>query len=505
MKFTSRFARVVGVSSLAVLLVTGLAACDTPVGMNEDYLVLANVEAVDCSAVSAPEIVAEEMQETADFVANASSKEEEDILALNEGLESLDPLTAALNAQATACGGAVVPASLAGDGATDPDSNDPITLSPELKALLDAANAPLDQYSCEKIVADTGGTVVDGTYTLFVNTLLAVDEGNLDLRQWSDALSTVLKGSTPEEMRTWLNRAICEEPVIGVSLAHLFAHLKVGDVSVLSLQSTNWLKPFAVEASEINDLVAQYTPLTVWRLQNLGKQDIPEDVYLAALKANHEYQELASRLVFLLSRYELARVMSIDSTHHYHLVAGGLTADNIPEVEISNEVDSRPALVFYLTEKTACKPISVLGFNTGDKRPMLGSIPESCETLVPPVNPPPVSPPKDNPPTDNPPPPPNPCPPGNEIPSCAPKSDDKKDYPYPKDKPAVPPVTDPPSDPAPVETERPGGGDVVDTPSNPPGSETGVDAPEATPPPASPAPPPPNEGGDNEEGDPGGF
>lgn len=379
MKVTSRFARVVGVASLAAILVTGLAACGTPAGMNEDYLVLANVNGVDCSTVENPGTVADEMQATADFVSTASTKQQNDILALNEGLESLEPLTAALNTQALNCGG---------NTDAGPTNDESVTLSPELMALLDAANAPLEEYSCVKIVGDTGGTVIEGTYTLFVNTLLEVDEGDLSLRQWSDALSTVLKGSTPEEMRNWLNRAICEEPVIGVSLAHLFAHLQVGNTTVLSLQTTDWLQPFAVDASEINDLVAQYTPLTVWRLENFGKQDIPEDVYVAALSANHEYQELASRLVFLLSRYQLAQVMSINSTHHYHLVAGGLTADGIPEVEISHEVDSRPSLVFYLTEKTACKPISVLAFNTGDKRPMLGSLVETCEELTTPPAPP---------------------------------------------------------------------------------------------------------------------
>lgn len=375
MKVTSRLARGVGVASLAAILVT-LVACGTPAEMNEDYLVLTTVEGIDCSTVADPALVSSELQATADFVEGASPKQTNDILALNEGLSSLDPLTAALSAKIESCG-APQPTTAGGDEAS-------ITLSDELKALLDAANVPLEEFSCEKIVTETGGTVINGTYTLFVNTLLEVDEGNLNLRQWSDALSTVLKGSTPEEMRTWLNRAICEEPVIGVALAHLFAHLRVGDVSVLSLQTSDWLKPFEVDASQINNLVAQYVPLTVWRLQNLGKQDIPEDIYVAALKANHEYQELASRLVFLLSRYQLAQVMSIDSTHHYHLVDGGLTADNIPEVEVSNEVDSRPALVFYLTEKTACKPISVLAFNVGDKRPMLGSVPETCEELLPP-------------------------------------------------------------------------------------------------------------------------
>lgn len=390
MKFTSRFARIVGVTSLATLLVAGLAACGVAgAKVNEDYLVLAKVKAVNCSTVASPKTLANKMQATANFataanemqvaanfVTDASPKQTNDILALNKGLTSLAPLKAELNAKIKSCGGTtIVPAS---DTTTT-------TLSPELKALLDAANAPLQEFSCVKIVTSTGGTVIDGSYTLFVNTILKVDQGNPDLRQWSDALSTPLKGMTAAEMRTWINRAICEEPVIGVSLAHLFAHLQIEGVSVLSLQTSDWLKPFAVDASQINDLVGHYTPLTVWRLQNPSKQDIPDDVYVAAVKANHAYQEVASRLVFLLSRYQLGQVMNINSTHHYHLVAGGLTADNIPEVEISTAVDSRPSVAFFLTEKTACKPISVLGFNTGDKRPMLGAIPQSCASLKPPV------------------------------------------------------------------------------------------------------------------------
>lgn len=257
-------------------------------------------------------------------------------------------------------------------------------LSDELKVLLDAANAPLDDYSCSVIVERTGGAVIDDTYALFVQTLLRVAEGNPDLRQWSDALSTPLKGANPEEMRTWMYRAICEEPVIGVSLAHLFAHLEVKGVRVLSLQSTDWLEFANVDDSKIAGIVADFTPLTVWKLQNPGKTDVPDAVYTQALSANHDYRDVASRLVYLVSRYQLAQVMSIDSTHHYHLVAGGLTADGIPEVEVSHEVDSRASLVFFLTEKTACVPISVLAFNIGDKRPMLGEIPSSCETLVPP-------------------------------------------------------------------------------------------------------------------------
>lgn len=375
----TRFAgKLAGVILVSVLALAGLTACSTARSgsVDQDLLVISNVTALDCSSDSATrEANAANLQATADFVSNASDKQTADILALegNEDLTDLTALEAALTAQTTAC---------TSDAKSADDTS--IVMSPELRALLDAGNTPLDQYACTTIVANTGGTVIDGTYTLFVNTILEVDPNNADLRKWSDALSTVLKGSTKEEMRDWLERAICEEPVIGISLAHLFAHLEIGGTSVLSLQSTDWLEFANVDASEINDLVAQYTPLTVWHLENLGSsEDAPEEVYQAAYQANHDYQKIASKLIYLLSRYELGTVTSINSTHHYHLVAGGLTADGIPEVEVSHEVDSRDSLVFYLTEKTACKPISVLAFNTGDKRPMLGSIPETCEPLQP--------------------------------------------------------------------------------------------------------------------------
>ena len=265
----------------------------------------------------------------------------------------------------------------------------PNTISQELKDLLDVASAPLEESECPAIVERTGGPVVEGTYyPLLLETLKGVKEGDSSLRQWSDALSIPLKGSTAEEKRTYVQRAICDEPLIGVSFANLMANLEVEGVRVVDIQSTDWLKPFAGDASKINDLVAGFMPVTQWQLENIGKQDTPEDVYRAGEKANLEYQEVASRLNLLLSKYELGDVKGIASTHHYHLVSGGLVADSIPEVGISSEVDNRPTLVFYLTKKTdECTPLSVLGFNVGDKRPLLGAAVSLCEEVTAPGTP----------------------------------------------------------------------------------------------------------------------
>ncbi|MFZ1301420.1 MAG: hypothetical protein WAQ27_02465 [Candidatus Microsaccharimonas sp.] len=489
MKKSSRVTmKVAGVLLAAFVVATSLSACSSEpqkAPLNKDYLVQTNVEKVNCTTAEDPTEVANSLDTALTFVTvKATDRQKEEIIALNEGAESLDPLIAALNTQIINCG-----------GSSQAGSDDPVVLTPEMKALLDAGLVPLDEFLCSTIVANAGGTVdANGVYALFIDSLLKVEKGNPDLRQWSDALSTLLKGKTPQEMKAWLDRAICEEPVIGYSLAHLFAHKDF----ILEAQSTDWLEVANVDVSEINDLAAKAAPLQVWYLQHRKKDAVaPDSVYLEAYQASQDYAEFASKLVFLLSRYQLGSVEKIGSTHHYKLADGGTTADFIPEVDIDTRVDDRDSLVFYLTSKTSCKPVDVIAFNTGDKRPMLGTIPESCE--APPVPTTPgtsTTPPSGcvgescNPPVVI-------CPVGNEDPDCAPKSSDPRYWTYPVDKPLVPLVTTPAeTTPPAVVTEQTGGGGVVDTPTNTPESETGVTAPdvEAPAPSRTEAPTIPNEG-----------
>lgn len=509
-RFPAKLAGIFLAFALAAITLSGCSTAASNAAENENYNVLSNVEALSCENVEDAAKTTENLRSTASKITDLSVGEQQKILAQNPGMESVKTLTAALEAKADALSNCSADKVSGND-----ESADTTELSDELKALLDASSAPI--VDCPAIVKETGGDVVDSTYPLFVKSLLGVDTKNADLRKWSDALSTPLKGSDKKEMNKWLKRAICEEPVIGVSLAHLFANLEVKGVSVLELQKTDWLKPFDVDASEIDDLVAKYVPLEEWKLQNPG--DTPsEEQYGEALKANHEYRKVASKVIFLLSRYELAGVKSIDSKHHYQLVAGGLRADGIPEVGISKESDNLPSLVFYLTEKTACKPISVLGFNTGDKRPMLGKIPASCDDFNPKPKPKPTPTSKPTPkptptptPTPTNPPTPKPCPPGqvpNDNGVCVvPKSSNPKDYKHPEGKPKVEVTSKPEKTPTPVETEKPGGNGVVDKPTNKPGDETGVNAPESTPAPTTKPTPPPNEGGNSNDNavDPGGF
>lgn len=107
MKFlASRLTKmIVGVFSLAVLL-GGLTACSSNVASySEEYLVVANVQGIDCpKAADDREVLVSELQETAVFVDGANSMQTSEIIALNEGITSLEPLSAVLNEKIEECG-----------------------------------------------------------------------------------------------------------------------------------------------------------------------------------------------------------------------------------------------------------------------------------------------------------------------------------------------------------------------------------------------------------------
>ena len=349
---------------LAATLGLSLAACSSA------------TEASDVSTVSCETVVdAIASAETSLTDAQASLKESKGTPAETSDksdVKSAQSELDALNERADKCD-AEAGVSLASD-------TDDLELTDELRDLLDATYAT--PGVCPAIVQAAGGSVVQGYYDLLLKALYQVDANGdpENTLEWSDALSTYLPGNTPAEKYESLKVAICTEPVVGVALAHLFAHLEVGDTRVLELQTTDWLDKYNVSDENINDLVADFFPNF-----NVKEEDRDDESDQAALDAMTEYQSMADNLIYLLSRYQLVDVRAIDSTHHYHQVAGGLTADGIPEIEVSSDLDSRPALVFFLTEKTACVPISVLAFNVGDKRPELGAIPADCTPFVPPT------------------------------------------------------------------------------------------------------------------------
>jgi hypothetical protein len=103
MQFNSRFARIAGATTLAVLVTMGLTACGNE-DVNEDYLVVATVTDIECpEGDDDRQMLIDELQATADFVNGAGNKTTNDILSLNEDLESTEPLIAALNDKIEEC------------------------------------------------------------------------------------------------------------------------------------------------------------------------------------------------------------------------------------------------------------------------------------------------------------------------------------------------------------------------------------------------------------------
>lgn len=321
-----------------------------------------------------------------------------------------------------------------------------------------------------------------------------------DPRKWSDALSTPFTATDPDAIRDELQQAICQDPLLGNAWLTFYA-TDVRDALKASrgvdlVELNPWLKPYT-KIDKVNDKAAGFIPL-------LNVSDPSDELIGTAIKQNGAWAADAALLNTLFDRFALAGIDARESVVNYHLVAGGLVAEQLPEVERNPNQENLPALIFILTEKGQCQELLAIGANTGDKRPELFREIVDC-------TPPPATGCVENcgetpPCTDKCTPPP--CPPGqvtNVNGKCVtPKSGNKDDYTYPEGKPPVNVQGPADSSPPPVTTTQPGGGGVVDTPSNPPGSETGSTGSGATPPPSTPSAPLPNEGGSN-DGSVGGF
>lgn len=284
------------------------------------------------------------------------------------------------------------------DGASPTPSATPTgdekPVSDAIKALLDASRAPTD--ACLAIVKEQLGkaAVVNGVYTVSAPPAmvgpgkddLKVKFGDAEALWWSNALDLSLQGNTPEEKKADLELKICTHAPVGVALRHLIANLTLDDgTQVINLQKTDWLDEGLVPQSKLNDQVEEYIPLLYL---DEHEQSLSEDkLYQMSATAAREYEEMASKLVYFIEHFELGQVMPINSRHSYEIVGGGLSLDQMPEIRVTTALDARPALVFYLTDKTTeCAPLLVLGFNVGDSRPELATEGYTCDQ----VNPPPV-------------------------------------------------------------------------------------------------------------------
>lgn len=327
-------------------------------------------------------------------------------------------------------------------------------------ALKDALTITSVTLSCpESVLGHGGSTMASGTRTVVIfKDHIGALKGTPP-RKWSDALSTPYIKTEPQEMLGETQATACMDPLYGVTLANFFANMSVGDVKLVDLNP--WLTPFAGDAGQINDKAAEFIPLL-----DVTK-NITDEQAGKAITQNIAWQRVAEKIGTLLTRFEVDGIRAEQSVLNYHLSGGGASVGGLPEVGLNPNQENLPALMLKLTEKGACVPIKVIGFNTGDKRP---------EEFTPPVCAKPVPQPEQ----------PAPKPKPKPTPTTVPKP-----KPTPTTTPATVPKTTPTTTPAPTTTAPPRTG--KETPPN-----------TVAPPPTTTAPPttaPPNNGGQGDSGD----
>lgn len=280
--------------------------------------------------------------------------------AVRDAKDAVKALTARKSAcdAGTATTTATTTAGTTGDtssSTSSPATTDPV-ISDELINLLTVTT--VTATPCTTLVGDAGL----GTVQYHIGALEQDVTHPGGKRLWSDAYSTpVVEPTDPVKQLAEIDVESCVNPHFGVGDLWRFAHLTVGNVKIVDLNP--WLKPFAVDASQINDLAAQYTFLDLTDVQKKDPQ-----VRSQVVDKNIEWQALAARLNTLRGRLAIAGDAEWSSSMNLHLIGGGLSVGTLPEVGIAEQPDVKKALILSVTEKN-CGVIALVGYNLGDKRP----------------------------------------------------------------------------------------------------------------------------------------
>lgn len=183
-----------------------------------------------------------------------------------------------------------------------------------------------------------------------------------DDRLWSDAISPPFHVDKKDNkaLLAETEASICEDPVLGATVANLFVNMQVQGIKVVDLNP--WLKPFEGDAANINDRAVEFMPL-------LNNNNPSQDQLKQAVDKSREYQKIAEKLGTLLERFKNNGVGNGKTVLNFHLVAGGLVAGALPEVGLNpDQFDNAEALMLVLDSKNG-QCLAQIGFNTGDKRP----------------------------------------------------------------------------------------------------------------------------------------
>jgi hypothetical protein len=372
MKLASRLTKIVGATTLAALLVGGLTACGSNTAYTEEYLNVSNVQGLDCpTAADDRAVLVNDLQATADFVNGANSMQSSDIIELNEGITSLEPLSAVLDEKIEECGDSTATITVATEMSDE-----------ELEALIKALTVSTIPASA---VCKTDGETTDGrAYVAFqVDSLLGVPP-----RLWPDAISTAITATEPSKARVELQEAICKDPLLGATWLTFMATtvrdqlLAATGIDLIELNPR--LAPYT-DVSQITPLASAFVPLL--------NVDVPTKIQLGdAIAQNVSWQQDAALVNTLLERFAVLGIEARQSLVNYHLTDYALDVDSLPMVGINDKQENLPALIFSITEKGQCGEITTFGANVGDKRPELFTA-KDCKPTTPPKGTPPGNPP----------------------------------------------------------------------------------------------------------------
>ncbi len=243
-----------------------------------------------------------------------------------------------------------------------------------------------NEQNCIAVVKNTGGKTFNYNNSEYVKFQVAssepvvADKESQDSRLWSDAVSNpIVEKDNKEGAQREINRAICEDPEVGIMVANAFARMETDGVKLVDLNP--WLAAYNVDPTnaqnELNDKAAAFMPLE----QNPG-MDLQ-----TALAKNGEYSQLAGKLVTLLSRFSNDGRKTFESKYNYELTDAGLTVGSFSEIGYSKDQYSADVNQFSITHKPGngqgkdgeCK--MVIGFNVFDKRFVGGET--NCEAPAP--------------------------------------------------------------------------------------------------------------------------
>jgi len=214
--------------------------------------------------------------------------------------------------------------------------------------------------NCVDLLQGADIKVVKQVYLYDIGVRKAVQKGNSSLRQWTDAISTGLPGSTPAAKRQSLQIAICIDPYLGSVWENMFAGLHVGNVSVLSYNS--WLQP-AADATTINDRAMSFGAM-------FDPKGVTEAQATAYVKQNTAWQHEAEAIDTLISVLDPIAIKALPSVQNWHCLNYCMVGKGLPEAGLNPKLpDNLTALVLAVTQKGACAPLKEIGANTGDMRP----------------------------------------------------------------------------------------------------------------------------------------